>query len=134
MGKLWVAVFALVFLNFAHAGGKKDVCAKDRETLCGKVERGEGRVLKCMMDNKENLSADCKAKFEKMKDHAAEMHDACQADQEKFCAGATKGKGRKMKCMMEHKAELSAECSAQMDKMKQGHGHGHGHGKMRKGK
>lgn len=118
MGKLLTAVLVVCFVNVAGAKGPNDVCAKDRETLCGMVERGEGRVLKCMMDNKDKLSGDCKAKYEKMKDHAAEMKDACHEDHEKFCAGVSMGKGKKMKCMMEHKDELSADCRAQMDNMK----------------
>ncbi|ASD63946.1 cysteine rich repeat-containing protein [Bdellovibrio bacteriovorus] len=128
MGKLLAAVLVVCFANGAVAKGPNDVCAKDRETLCGTVERGEGRVLKCMMDNKDKLSADCKAKFEKMKDHAAEMKDACHEDHEKFCANVSMGKGKKMKCMMEHKDELSADCKAQMENMKDAHK------KMRKGK
>ncbi|AFY01401.1 cysteine rich repeat-containing protein [Bdellovibrio bacteriovorus] len=128
MGKWIAAVLILCFANVSMAKGPNDVCAKDRETLCGTIQPGEGRVLKCMMENTDKLSADCKAKYEKMKDHAGEMKDACHEDYEKFCANVPAGKGRKIKCMMDRKDELTADCRAQMDNAKDAHK------KMRKGK
>lgn len=36
-------------------------CQADVEMLCSKVAIGEGRILKCLEDNKEKVSANCKA-------------------------------------------------------------------------
>lgn len=38
----------------------KQACEKDIETLCGAVERGEGRMLQCIRDNTEKLSQPCR--------------------------------------------------------------------------
>ena len=34
-------------------------CQTDMETLCSKVQIGEGRVLKCLEENKKKVSANC---------------------------------------------------------------------------
>lgn len=94
-------------LVHAHGDGP---CAKDRETLCKGVEQGEGRIHKCMKENKEKLSAECKAHVESMKDKMKDMKEACHDDAEKFCGDVKHGHGRMMKCMSSHKDELSAAC------------------------
>lgn len=49
-----------------------------------------------------------------------EGHDgACKADVEKFCKDVKPGGGAIMKCLKEHKDQLSAECKAKGEKMKE---------------
>lgn len=91
-------------------------CAKDVETLCANVEHGEGRIMKCLHENKDKLSAECKAHQEKMKETMKEMKESCHDDAEKFCHDVKAGKGRMMKCMREHKEELSSSCKEEMKK------------------
>lgn len=119
MGK-FVLVCALFFGfgSLALAAEGDGPCAKDRETFCAGIEPGGGAIAKCMKDNKDKLSPECKAHYEKMKEHHKEMKEACHDDMEKFCADVKAGKGRMMKCMKEHKAELSAACQDEMAKMK----------------
>ena len=122
MGKL-IVVCALVLgfgsLSMADEGGAGGACAKDRETLCKGVEPGEGRIAKCMMENKDKLSAECKAQHEKMKGMMQEVKEACHDDVEKFCGDVKAGKGRIIKCMKEHKDELSAACKAEVENAKE---------------
>ena len=95
-------------------------CAKDRETLCGSVEPGEGRMMKCMKENEDKLSSECKAHREKMKETMKGIHEACHEDMEKFCASEKRGAAR-MKCMKKHKDEFSASCKEEMGKHKGKH-------------
>jgi hypothetical protein len=37
----------------------KQACGKDIETLCGAVERGDGRMLQCIRQSAEKLSQPC---------------------------------------------------------------------------
>jgi hypothetical protein len=46
----------------AHAA-----CEDDVATLCSGVEKGKGRVMKCLKENKEKVSESCKASFAGMK-------------------------------------------------------------------
>lgn len=99
-------------------------CAKDRETLCGNIEPGEGRIMKCMQDNKDKASAECKAHMkEKMNAHFKGVKEACHGDAEKFCADVKHGEGRMMKCMKEHHNELSNGCKQEVENMKAKHKH-----------
>jgi hypothetical protein len=42
-------------------GARREGCLEDYERLCSNVSRGGGRIRKCMMDNAERLSPQCKA-------------------------------------------------------------------------
>lgn len=116
----YVAAMMLILgmSSFAQAQGDGP-CAKDRETLCAGIEPGDGAVMKCMMENKDKLSAECKAHHEKMKGHRHEAMEACKADKEKFCGDVKHGDGRIMKCMMENKDKFSETCKAEMAKRKE---------------
>ena len=39
----------------------RDACLDDYKRLCSSVSRGGGRIRKCMLDNSDRLSAQCKA-------------------------------------------------------------------------
>lgn len=47
------------------------------------------------------------------------IHEACHDDAEKFCGDVKKGRGRMIKCMKEHKDEMSQGCKDEMAKMKE---------------
>ena len=108
-------VLAISSFAFAHGDGP---CAKDVQTLCPGIEPGDGRIAKCMRENKDKLSAECKAQKEKMKAAFKEVKEACQDDVEKFCGEMKPGRGRIMKCMKEHKEQLSPACKAEVEEMK----------------
>lgn len=123
MTKYAVALtLVLGFGSFAHAQGDGP-CAKDRETLCAGVEPGAGGVMKCMKDNEEKLSTECKAHRAEMKEAMKDVHEACQADAEKLCGDVKKGRGRVMKCLKKHKEEVSETCKAEVANMKKGKHH-----------
>lgn len=93
-------------------------CAKDREAFCKDVQPGEGRIIKCLKDNKDKLSAECKTHHEKMKAHHKEVKEACHEDVEKLCAAVEPGKGRIKKCMLEKKDQLSEGCKSELAELK----------------
>lgn len=45
----------------------KQACEKDIETLCGAVERGEGRMLQCIRRSTDKLSRPCRDAIGKMR-------------------------------------------------------------------
>lgn len=119
--------FALIFsfANSAFASPAADQatnpCRNDAETLCPGVTPGEGRIIKCLRENKDKLSPECKAQHEKMKEAAAEMKDACQSDVQKFCSETPHGRGRVLKCLRKHKDEISEACKTEMKEKKEAH-------------
>jgi hypothetical protein len=46
-------------LSFFAKMELKQACEKDIETLCGSVERGEGRLLQCVRESADMLSQPC---------------------------------------------------------------------------
>lgn len=44
-----------------------EACESDVDTHCGGVEEGRGRIMKCLRDNEEKLSAQCKEQLERKK-------------------------------------------------------------------
>lgn len=125
MGRMFLLVTLMLgFSTFAFAdkhghGGGDGPCAKDREAYCADVEHGEGRMMKCMQDNADKLSAECKAHQAKAKEAMKDVKEACHADAEKFCADVKPGRGRMMKCMKKHKDELSEACKAEVASAKE---------------
>ncbi|WP_413570418.1 cysteine rich repeat-containing protein [Bdellovibrio sp. HCB117] len=111
-------MMVLGFASFAQAN-EGGACAKDRETLCAGVEAGGGKIAKCMKENQDKLSSECKAHMEKAKEAMKDMKEACHDDVEKFCGDVKPGKGRIMKCMKEHKEELSAACKEEIASAKE---------------
>ena len=90
------------------ARGAHDPCALDRQKLCAKVERGEGRIQKCLREHADQLSDECKARVGKTRKSSASQ--PCAADAAKFCKGVERGEGRIIKCLDAHANDLSAEC------------------------
>jgi len=87
--------------EFAHA------CKADAETVCKGVQPGQGRVLRCLVENKDKLSSGCRAEIAE-----GESRHPCMKDVERLCKGVQPGGGRMMECMKQHEAELSPACKA----------------------
>jgi hypothetical protein len=94
-------------------------CAGDVAKFCKDVKPGEGRIAKCLKENKEKLSPECTAHVAKVKEALKEVHAACEDDITMFCAGVQPGEGRIAKCLKEHKAELSSKCQEGITKAKE---------------
>lgn len=113
-----ISLLFVLSLSFAvHAN--EGPCAKDRETYCGNVEQGEGRVMKCMEDHSDKLSTECKEFRAKAKEDVKEVAAACQEDVEKLCAG--KKKKALIRCLHKNKSKLSDGCKAEVKDLKAKH-------------
>lgn len=122
-----LALFGAV-TAFAEEGSDKEgdkkggPCMADAEKLCKGVEPGEGRIMKCLMDQDDKLSAECKAQREKVKSKAKGkmkgFKEACKADSEKHCAGMKLGDGKLGPCMKKNFDKLSEECRDALREMR----------------
>jgi hypothetical protein len=124
-------VFALIFGLMAYSAdgdenfAGKHPCKSDKEKFCGTVEKGKGRIIKCLMDHEGEVSAECKAKISERKAAREErkgrrkekrkaMFDSCRDDVKKVCGEIKAGEGRIMECLRAKEAELSADCKANL--------------------
>jgi hypothetical protein len=57
------------------------VCHQDMQKVCGNVQPGEGRIVKCMMDNQARLSPPCAALIAKKKEKEAQQSKPWQQGQ-----------------------------------------------------
>lgn len=118
----WPAVlaglFCLSLTAVATAGEGGKPCADDAARLCKDVQPGQGRMVKCLKEHKDELSPDCRANITKMKEQAKDMKEACEEDARKLCKDTRPGGGRIMQCLKQHEGELSPACKEKMDRPK----------------
>lgn len=108
---------SLLFLSISAFA--KGPCAEDREKLCAGIEKGEGRIAKCMKEKESSLGQACKDHLAKMKEARKDLKEACQDDVETLCGDVEAGAGRIMKCMKENKEKLSAACQSEIQEKKE---------------
>jgi len=100
--------------------GKKDgPCKDDIKEFCSDVERGDGKIHKCLVDNKEKVDAECKADMEKRKEKMEARKEACEDDVQKYCSKVEKGDGHIRECLVSHKENLTADCQESLKKGKE---------------
>lgn len=120
---------ALVFLMSATAlstttradpGGISDhmqrmiaECRSDALRVCFGVIPGGGRVVRCMLENRDKLSGSCRnhadtvVKFQ-------EMMAICETDRREHCDGVEAGDGRVLQCLSRNSRQLSKPCHSAM--------------------
>jgi PRC-barrel domain/Cysteine rich repeat len=97
-------------------------CARDIENFCGKVTRGEGRLLSCMQAHDDQLSLRCQfavyrasRKLEGAINRVGRIADACLSDIEAHCGDAD----RIGQCVVEKRASLSPSCQTVVGSVRQ---------------
>ena len=69
-------VFGLSMLAAPAFADVRDACRQDKESFCKSVERGQGRIAKCMAEHRAQLSPNCKlALADRMLERRAERGD-----------------------------------------------------------
>ena len=116
----WFAVFTgvlcLSVATVASAEHTARPCADDAARFCKDVQRGKGRVARCLKEHANELSPACKENIGKMKEKVKEAKEACEEDAKKLCKDTKPGGGRIMQCLKQHEGELSPACKEHMDK------------------
>jgi len=119
----------LLLLSVSGAWAQQEIvddmttaCATEIETYCSQVTPGEGRLLACAYAHEDKLSGECSwaiyqgvAELEAFVDAVVEVATACEDDLMTFCADVEMGEGQVATCLLEHKAEVTEDCSAAMD-------------------
>ncbi len=88
-----------------------EACRADAKQFCGDIAPGHGRVMRCLSDNRDRLSAPCRAKIDE-----AHARHPCAQDAGRLCADVRPGKGRVARCLKQKEADLSAECRAHLQR------------------
>jgi Golgi apparatus protein 1 len=100
-----------------------ETCRSDVDTYCAAVEAGEGRVHKCLWDNKDKISTACKdqeRKIQIMQSSNTELMPnlakACKAERAAHCKGVRPGKSRVYSCLVSNsdKVDFTEACKDQL--------------------
>lgn len=118
-----VLLCAPVLGHADEAAGSQGPCKADYEKFCKDVKPGHGRIIKCMNEHKDDLSAECKEKIAARKEKRQEAHEAwekaCGDDVKSLCADVKAGHGAIRKCLRENKEKLSDGCKSFMAEKKE---------------
>ena len=114
-----VAFFAVFFTNIEQVSGEakndfQKFCSADVKKFCAGIKHGEGRIMKCLKENKTQLSKECQDYFAQVKQKMQNMRKACKEDVKSLCKGVKPGEGRVIKCLADNYDKLSSSCKAEM--------------------
>ena len=90
----------------AQQGAARQACGADIKQMCAEVERGDGRLKKCVKEHFGQLTASCQTALISN----VTITKACKADAQQKCGGIQPGGGRIQTCMKDHFTELTEPC------------------------
>ena len=93
-------------------------CQADVARLCPGVQPGRGAIRACLRQNADQLSAECRAHIDQVRQKFQAAREACQPDVARFCADVKPGGHRIAACLREHTSELSQACQAALPQKK----------------
>ncbi len=138
-----VAIVLTVATAPAHAHGAGGACRQDVQalcpnvtpgpgsfrdclkTLCPDITSGPGSFGACLKQHESQLSAACQQHLSRVAAKLEAVRQACQPDVQSFCSDVTPGHGAIIKCLRQHKGELSQTCKEQLHKLRRWRHHHH---------
>lgn len=96
------------------------ICRGDIAAQCAGVEKGQGRIAKCLAENAAKLSQPCQAALSQRKEERQMLRRdvslACATDRRTVCAGRLKGH-EVVVCLRREQGRLSAGCQQALAKL-----------------
>ncbi|KAG1660746.1 hypothetical protein FOA52_010620 [Chlamydomonas sp. UWO 241] len=109
--------------NFRNDVLLAEACRDDVDKLCSTVEAGEGRVHKCLRDNRKKLSEMCRKEELRLEETEADSIElnvgllkACRSERRLFCKAVSTGSARVFRCLAENMndADFGSTCRYQV--------------------
>ena len=125
LATIFFAISMIVFSpGQAAAQSVFEACGEDIANHCKAVTPGDGRIFACLYAHEDKISESCDA----VTDDVANLLDVffeiirytnqeCRADIERHCLDVELGGGRIFSCLKSHKAELTSDCSAVIERI-----------------
>jgi hypothetical protein len=118
VGRVWAASMACFLLALglpaiAFADDIRQACQNDARQFCAGVQPGDWHFLKCLRQNKTQLSPPCQAALQ----IATQQMRACRSDARQLCAGVPLGGGAMFQCLEQHQSDLSPDCASGLASM-----------------
>jgi hypothetical protein len=116
----------LMFGTDASAADK-NACSEDIAKFCQNIEPGMIALMDCLEKHENELSGPCREFEATMGGRGAErgerirrkvqFRQSCMSDMAKFCKDANPTQGGMLKCLNDHKKEISVTCSESIKMM-----------------
>jgi len=123
MKRHYVLIFFLLSMSIVTAASAyaEDVnpCEGDIAKFCKNVERGEGRILRCLNLNEEDLTPVCKEQLARIRKAVEEVQEACVDDYAIFCSSLLPGQGRIAECLEKNEYLLTPKCKTVLKEVTQ---------------
>ena len=130
---LSIMVAALLCISQLYGGdvsaAVQNVCSEDIAKFCQNVEPGWINVMECLEVHESELSDACKGFEAKMGGARVEREEwvrekkefrlLCRGDIDKFCLDAVPRPGGVMKCLTDHRNQLSKACGGLISRTKE---------------
>ncbi len=91
---------------------KDEACRAEMDEFCKDVERGEGRIIKCLREHDAKLSDKCRAYV-----NTASQYMACIDDVARLCPRTQPGGARGLACLRAHTSDLSTGCKRELERI-----------------
>ncbi len=115
---LWGAMIACTFLALTAQAQISGPCAETVTKYCGSVTPGEGRLLKCLNDHKDQQSIACKDWLEAQQKSLLEMNEACSEEIARLCSFDPPDGIRIFRCLEDNYVGLKLDCRAKLREIK----------------
>ena len=103
---LSIGLFTVFAISIATVDASRP-CKDDIAKYCSDIQPGEERIARCISENRDNFSAECLEAITQVRQDAEAIFSSCHDDQKQFCADVEPGQGRIIRCMREHREQLS---------------------------
>jgi hypothetical protein len=103
-----LAAFALAAA--APAALAAEPCVEEIEQYCADVPAGEGNIVKCLHEHREQLSPECVERMRADAKKFLQVSADCLDDVDRFCSDVEPGQGRVIVCLSRHEQDLAPVC------------------------
>lgn len=102
-----------------------DACYQDRQELCKDVQPGDARMMRCLMDQRDSLTYECRATLFDQEVRLSENVDFqypikkhCTEEIKQYCSEVPKGSGRVLSCLAHssQREEFNNECKRAVER------------------
>jgi hypothetical protein len=110
-----LACMALALTAQAQVSGP---CAETITKYCGDVIPGEGRLLKCLNDHRDDQSIACRDWLEAQQKSLKELNEACFEEIAKLCSFDPPDSMRILRCLEDNYVGLKLDCRTKLREIK----------------
>jgi hypothetical protein len=104
------ALATIALVAAAPVAFAAEPCVEEIEQFCPDVPVGEGNIVRCLHEHREQLSPGCVERMRADAKKLLQVSADCLDDVDRFCNDVEPGKGRVIVCLSRHEQDLAPVC------------------------